>query len=194
MTTQDFLTTIGKKISKAEELKAGDIVARHHQQHEDYNYDSIRIYCVKKVQLEWEPKTFIVPAVYLKAPHVGITVKDGQPCSWYIHTPMPGEKFQYEWYEADTIAGLNEEYKEYINEPYFDEPYYDLYVLEQEDYVAIGQLINQVEIPYWGFMCQNRYSKANVFNFVADIQEDLEKAKEAYDSIKNKIRRWDVQS
>jgi hypothetical protein len=180
MTTEDFLITIGKKISKAEEVKDGDIVAECHKY-------GVRMYCVRKVQLEWEPKTLICPAVYLKAPHVGITVKDGKPCSWYIHTPMPGEKFQYSWYQADTLAALSEEDKELI-----DEPYYDLYLIEHEDYVAMGQLINQVEIPYWGFMCQNRNSRASIFNFVADIQEDLKKAKEAYDSIHNKIRRWDV--
>lgn len=186
MTTEEFLATIGKKISKAEELKAGDIVAKIIHNAPPFTFDDVYLYCVKRVQLKWEPKTFICPAVVLKVPSIGLRVKGGQPFYWHIYTPSPGSKYQNDWYQKDTLAELPEEEK-----AFFD-PYYDLYLISHEDYVTLGNLINQVEVSSWSFLCQNRYSKANIFNFVADIQEDLQKAKKAYESIENKVRRWDV--
>lgn len=168
-----FLREIGNEVTKAEELQKDDIVAELNVQM------TIRLYCVKHVQLEWIPKTFNVPYVELKRPHIGFSLNEGKPTGHYIHTGAPGEPYQDIWHEKPFET--EDEMEVFGYTPF------TLYRIHHEDYVALGQLINKVLLPSWSIMFQTREGPAKIHNKVAEIQEDIKIAKEAYLRIQEKL-------
>lgn len=183
-----FLERTGKLVSCASEVKPGDIVGCATSQHD------VRLYYVDRVEIIPSPPCLLprVPRVFFKSPHVGLVFAlDGTITRHYIHTPMPGQAYRFSWADysktsGDEMAQLSkdDDFFKIIKDEIFD-----MYLVNNEQYKKLGSLIAKVEVPTWGIMSQTTDGEELIFSFVEDIQEDLKKASEAYDRIRERMFR-----
>ena len=188
MANTDFLKTIGTLVNHATEVKVGDIVGHAPN---GYPADQIRLYCIKHIEFVPNPPYLMptVPRLYFLAPHVGIGLRGNEVNRWYIHTPMPGESYKYTWADYSGMSGddmaewtQDDDYAELIKNETFD-----MYLIVDEQYKKLGNLIPKVVVPSWGILGQTMRGPEHIFSFVDDIQEDLRTAKEAYERIQNRV-------
>lgn len=108
-------------------------------------------------------------------PHVGLVIIDGKVFRHYIHTPSPGESYEYTWsVKEGDLKGWEE----------IEEELYPLYLIEDEHHKRLGALIPEMVVPYWGMMAQTTAGPEPIFEFVAAVKADLQKAKELHDRIR----------
>jgi hypothetical protein len=190
----EFLDKIGKLVSKAAEIKVGDIVG-HGYIATGYTYETVRLYYVESVDLSlYQVKCFGPggPCVYFKAPHIGLTIgANGMIGRTHIFTPMPGSMRKWKWSEmtleealkgvSEDPDGLDSEYKRVAEDECFD-----LYLIQDEGYKKLGALIPEVEVPSWGFLCQTTKGEKPIYDFVDAVKDDLKKARELYQKIELK--------
>lgn len=190
----EFLERIGKPIKKTDEVKVGDIVGA-----EGNELHSVRLYYVNSIRKPSPPHLGpLKPYLLFKTPHYGFSIKDGNVCRQYIHTPMPGEFYKCIWYELDDkeVADFVKEIedgKKRKDNLYYDEDiknwWFPLYLIEDEGFKKLGNLIKDVEVPSWGIMAESTCGEAPIHKFVAAIKDDLKKAKEAYENIQAVMQR-----
>src|SRR5581483_8859869 len=144
MDVTTFINKIGRHITHAVNFKVGDIVGRVIDSH------SIRLYCIKKIRLNWEPKCLITePEVHFHEPHIGLTIQADKVKRLYIHTPMPGSTYECGWVEL-TKEEMLKKYSqdlEFYKDNVFQDSVFDIYLIEDEKYKKLGNLINDVIVP-----------------------------------------------
>jgi hypothetical protein len=176
----EFIKKIGRHVTKAEEIKLGDIVGKVHSD------CAIHLYCVKEVRLKWKPKNLVnCPEVDFKEPHIGLTIVKNRVFNHYIHTPMPGSVYEYCWMEMTKDQLSTDPLEiEWVGPLIFD-----LYLIEDENYKKLGNLINDVEVPLWGFMKQDHEEQA-LYDFVGKVKDKLIQARKLYEEIQIESKRF----
>lgn len=174
---------IGALVKYATEVKAGDIVGHASSLHD------VRLYCINKVEITPSLPCLMphVPRVFFKAPHVGLVISQGKLFRHYIYTPMPAESYCYSWADysdmpTEEMVQCKKDYWDIIKGEMFD-----MYLITDERYKKLGSVIPQMEVPTWGILAQTTNGEQPIYDFVAEIQEDLKKAKEIHDRIKQKM-------
>ena len=181
-----FLNKIGRPVTSVAELHVGDIVGRINPQGEVYSYGDIRLDCVERVELEPLPPFFLPPRprAYFMRPEVGFTVLNGDVGRLFIHTPMPGQYHPtYSWAVGESLMAINEsevEWAETVNAELFP-----LWLINDNEYRRLGQLIPKVQVPSWGFLAQTVKGPKPIHKFVENVEANLMRAAELYEEIKN---------
>src|SRR5271170_1452652 len=164
----EFLEKIGKPVNLTANLKVGDIIGT--QGNLDFD---IRLYYIDSINKPSPPHLGPwKPYLIFKAPHYGMSIKDGKVCRQYIHTPMPGTWDRHIWYELDEkqVADFIKEIKDDEDIEDIKNWWFPIYLIQDEGFKKLGSLIKDVEVPYWGFMASSIEGEAPIYEFVAGIK------------------------
>ena len=172
-----YLESIGEQVFRVSDLKAGDIVGKPHSDCD------IRLYYVKSICLKPRPPILSVPrprAAFLP-PHIGLVIIDGKVFRHYIHTPSPGDPYEYTWaVKGDEDSKVDEDWlEEEVNKELFP-----LYLIRDESHIKLGKLIPELIVPSWGIMAQTTHGPELIFEVVDKIKGKLQKAQELYGEIR----------
>ena len=187
---ETYLEKIGKRVHKASELIIGDIVGYSYVT-EGYQYEEIRLHCLNMVNLQPMYVKWIgpeCPYVLFSPSHIGFTAKDGEiGTRIHIYTPSPGQVLsKYKWSEMPIEEAVekgwdNDDWKEIFN---IKDECFSLYKITDEEYVKLGSLLPEIEVPSWSFLCQTIKGHKPIFDFVEKTKNHFKQAKEIYKTIK----------
>ena len=170
-----FLEIIGRKVDSVSELKAGDIIGRI-----THNYT--RLYYVNKVILNPQPPYLLppIPRAELKAPNIPLTIIDGKVFRWSIYVPPFGIEYTYTWL-GSKLDLQDEDLNDYV---------FDAYLIQDEKYKKLGELIPEVEVPSWEILCQTTNSENKIHDFVNAVKDDIKKSRELFNKIQCESRKY----
>lgn len=182
-----FLEKIGVLITNTNMVKNGDIVGARNVIGNCAS-STFRLYFVKEVCIEEEFGVWLpdVPRIYFLEPHVGVTVFGHKPVKYYIYTPT-GYDYLSSWANYSNLSEKDIaeiEADEIFNDIYKKESF-DLYLIQDPEFVKLGNLIPKVVMPKTS--CLKESDDINkIYSFVDSIIGDIEQLRSITDNMRRK--------
>ena len=188
----EFLQSIGKLITKVEDVKAGDVIGTLNK-HQD---NQIRLYCVQFVVLNPSSPHLLPPSPYVRLypTHIGFNVNEKKEIYGfhYLSIPENGSSYFYGW--------SNTTLQEYLDwgldlETAQEESRDDnlKFLIEDEKFKKLGEIIPLALIPNFSFLPQSRLRDIrDLSSLVESLQPEFEELRKIQLSIQQKCHKYAV--